>query len=32
MMKQFSSMMGPGGPKNMKHLKKLGKGFKFPFG
>jgi signal recognition particle subunit SRP54 len=32
MMKQFSSMMGPGGPKNMKHLKKLGKGFRFPFG
>lgn len=32
MMKQFSSMMGPGGPKNMKHMKKLGKGFKFPFG
>jgi signal recognition particle subunit SRP54 len=36
MMKQFSSMMGPGGPKGMKNLKnKLGKGgggFKFPFG
>lgn len=33
-MKQFSSMMGPGGNnKNMKNLKKLGKGgFKFPFG
>ncbi|GAA3406720.1 signal recognition particle protein [Paenibacillus hodogayensis] len=36
MMKQFSSMMGPGGPKGMKQLKnKMGKGgggFKFPFG
>jgi signal recognition particle subunit SRP54 len=38
MMKQFSSMMGPGGPKGMKNMKnmknKLGKGggFKFPFG
>lgn len=34
MMKQFSSMMGPGGPKGMKNLKnKMGKGgFKFPFG
>ncbi|MEI7027362.1 signal recognition particle protein [Paenibacillus sp. y28] len=32
MMKQFSSMMGPGGMKGMKGLKgKLGKGFKFPF-
>ncbi len=33
MMKQFSSMMGSGGPKGMKALKgKLGKGgFKFPF-
>jgi signal recognition particle subunit SRP54 len=34
MMKQFSNMMGPGGPKGMmKGLKgKMGKGFKFPFG
>jgi len=33
MMKQFSNMMGPGGPKGiMKGLKgKMGKGFKFPF-
>lgn len=32
-MKQFSSMMGSGNNKNMKNLKKLGKGgFKFPFG
>ncbi|UUZ85891.1 signal recognition particle protein [Paenibacillus sp. P26] len=31
MMKQFSSMMGPKGAKQMKQLKKLGRGMKFPF-
>ncbi|MCZ8512453.1 signal recognition particle protein [Paenibacillus filicis] len=31
MMKQFSSMMGPKGAKQMKNLKKLGRGMKFPF-
>lgn len=31
MMKQFSGMMGPKGQKQMKHLKKLGRGMKFPF-
>ncbi|CAG7623301.1 signal recognition particle protein [Paenibacillus allorhizosphaerae] len=31
MMKQFSGMMGPKGQKQMKNLKKLGRGMKFPF-
>ncbi|WP_010501098.1 signal recognition particle protein [Paenibacillus elgii] len=31
MMKQFSGMMGPKGAKQLKNLKKLGRGMKFPF-
>ncbi|SCW74823.1 signal recognition particle subunit FFH/SRP54 (srp54) [Paenibacillus tianmuensis] len=31
MMKQFSGMMGPKGSKQLKNLKKLGRGMKFPF-
>lgn len=31
MMKQFSGMLGPKGAKQMKQLKKLGRGMKFPF-
>lgn len=31
MMKQFSGMLGPKGAKQMKQLKKIGRGMKFPF-